>query len=217
MAVIVSAGGLLGGGTAYASWSARPTLLASAEREALAGGCRDYLAESADGRHGSPTARQIQESGLVLADTRGDWSYVLLSGAEGLEASCLIERPRGRLGPPISSAAGSYGFVGRATPASDEIAGSGLMVMSTDEGSYWSTDGWVGADVRSVRIVTGGGAEIEATVTGDRFAAWWPDRLGLDSSPAEDPLADVRYVVTLRDGTVRGPVSYEQIGVPPQK
>ena len=215
LALVVSATGVLGGGTAYASWTARPTVLPVAEQEDLARQCREYLSPvPGAGGEGIPTEADVQAARLVLADSRGAWSYVVLSGDGGFEATCLVEEARGirRLLPGVSSAAASYGFLTPPTPASDAIVGTGLMSMSTDEGSAWSTEGHVGGDVAAVTVLTGSGTEVQATVTQGRFAAWWPERLTVDESRG---LEGVRYVVSLRDGTVLPAQTYDEIAPVP--
>lgn len=214
LALVVSVTGVLGGGTAYASWTARPTLLPSDAQAEVAQTCREELATGATGTDGSPSAEQLLATDLVLADTRGDHSYVVLSGADGLEATCLIERSFafglfGRSG----SMAGAYGFVTPPAPAGGRIVGTGLMAMGgSGEGSAWSTEGHVGADVARVTVITDGGIEVETTVTNGRFAAWWPDRETIDDRGG---LATVRYVVTLTDGTVLPAQTYDEIAPVP--
>lgn len=214
LALVVSVTGVLGGGTAYASWTARPTTLPSAEQAEVAQECRDELAGGATGMDGTPTAEQLLATDLVLADTRGAYSYVVLSGADGLEATCLVERGR-FLGliPRAGSMAGSYAFVTPPSPQAGTIVGTGLMAMGGAEGSAWSTEGHVGSGVAAVTVLTESGLEVETTVTNGRFAAWWPDRGTIDDIGG---LAQVRYVVTLADGTVLPPQSYDEIAPVPR-
>ena len=212
LTLVISMSGLIGGGTAYASWTARPTQLPISQQEELAQRCRDYLADppGAPQGEGIPTSADLQGTDLVLAATRGDWSYVVLRGANSLEATCLIDDSGGWSILPgrASASAGSYGFIDTPTPAADEVFGTSLMGMSADEGSYWTTEGHVGSNVRSVQIVTDSGTTIDATLTGGRFAAWWPERVTVDDAGG---LAQVRYRITLADGTVLGPLTYGEI------
>ena len=213
-AAVVSVTGVLGGGTAYASWTARPTLLPSSEQAEVAQECREELARGADGAWGTPSAAQLLGTDLVLADTRGDYSYVVLSGGDGLEATCLVERGRFLgLMPRGGSMAGSYAFVTPPSPQAGTIVGTGLMAMGGAEGSAWSTEGHVGAGVAAVTVLTESGLEVETTVTNGRFAAWWPDRGTIDDVGG---LAQVRYVVTLADGTILPPQSYDEIAPVPR-
>lgn len=216
LTLVISMSGLIGGGTAYASWTARPAQLPITAQEDLAQRCRDYLGHppGAPEGPGIPTNADLQGTDLVLADTRGDWSYVVLRGANSLEATCLIDDSSGWSILPgrASASAGSYGFIDTPTPAADEVFGTSLMGMSADEGSYWTTEGHVGSNVRSVQIVTDSGMTIDATLTGGRFAAWWPERVTVDDAGG---LAQVRYRITLADGTVLGPLTYGEINPPP--
>lgn len=208
----ISLSGLFGtGGTAYASWTAVPTPHPAAEQEKLAQECRDSLAQGAGQTAGTPTAADLQATDLVVADSRGSWSYVLLSGANDLEATCLVEEDDRLLGifPRSSSAVGAYALLsGLPEPEPQQIIGTGLMSMAGSEGSYWSTEGRVGSDVAAVSVLSATGTRIEATVTGGRFAAWWPQREDLDAGGAPD---SVRYVVTLTDGTELPAVDFDGI------
>ena len=217
LTLAVSLSGLFGtGGTAYASWTAVPTPHPPAEQERIAQECRDQLSQTAaqgQNEDGIPSAADLQASDLVVADSRGAWSYVLLGGANGLHATCLVEESESRtLGvfPRAKSAAGSYGFMANLPePDPREIIGTGLMAMGAPEGSYWSTDGYIGTEVAAVSVLTADGTRVEATVTGGRFAAWWPQRGSLD---AQNRLAAVTYLVTLEDGTELPAVDYDGIG-----
>lgn len=214
LTLVISVSGILGGGTAYASWTASPTPRPTAEHEKMAEQCRDYLADSAEAGppiEGIPTAADLRGSALVLADSRGDWTYVVLEGAEGLEATCLIEDGGGFLPAPFGggTAAGTYGFMtDLPTPGPREIIGTGLMGSSADEGAYFSTEGYVGRDVAGVTVVGMDGTRVEATIVGDRFAAWWPDSEAAMAATAPS----ATYLVTLKDGTQLPPTDYDGIG-----
>lgn len=215
LTLVISTSGIIGGSPAYASWTAVPTPHPAAEQERIAQECRDQLSQGAaqENEDDIPTAADLQASDLVVADSRGAWSYVLLGGANGLHATCLVEESESRtLGvfPRAKSAAGSYGFMSDLPePAPDEIIGTGLMAMGAPEGSYWSTDGYVGSEVATVSVLTAGGTRVEATVTDGRFAAWWPER---ESLGPDDGLDAVTYLITLKDGTELPGVDYDGIG-----
>ena len=70
---------------------------------------------------------------------------------------------------------------------------------STDEGWFLAVEGYVGSDVAGVTVHTSSGLDIEASVSGDRFAAWWPSTKQSSDHPAET----WSYTVHLADGTAR--------------
>lgn len=218
LTLVISMSGLLGGGTAYASWTAAPTPRPSIEQEQLAQECRDSLVDSARSgqqTEGLPTSDQLLASDLVLADTRGDWTYVVLQGADGLEGSCLTHTPSSGISSLFggwSTSMASYGFTGIPVLTADTITASSVYSTATSEGSAWATEGYVGTDVTGVTVVTSDGLEIVATVTGGRFVAWWPDRVLSGEDLGMDPATGLRYIVTLADGTVLPASSYDDIG-----
>jgi len=50
------------------------------------------------------------------------------------------------------------------------------------------------------------------TLSDGYYAAWWPDRvMGNDPESHLDEVAGLRFVITLRDGTVLPPLTHEQV------
>lgn len=181
---------LLGGGGAYGSWTPTPeTLTGTAAAEAGAT-CRSALGFPDDGDE------------VAVAERRGEWTYVLLSGPAG-EATCLmpdevVERGVRSDGDDFFGSASTD----RPVPpvvAPDGLEETGSMGGSTDEGWFTWTAGVVGSDVTGVTVHTSSGLDIEASVVGDRFAAWWP---GVPPS-SENPDDSWSFTVHLADGTSR--------------
>jgi hypothetical protein len=83
--------------------------------------------------------------------------------------------------------------------APDRIVENTTMEGNTDEGWFAWSEGYVGDDVTGVTVHTSSGLDIEASVSGNRFAAWWPSREQSSSQPAET----WSYTVHLADGTTR--------------
>ena len=73
------------------------------------------------------------------------------------------------------------------------------MQASTDEGWFLWVEGYVGSDVTGVTVHTSSGLDIEASVAGNRFAAWWPGKVQSSNHPAET----WSYTVQLADGSTR--------------
>lgn len=153
---------LLGGGSAYASWTATPEPLENPGPAAAT--CRNALAAPDKGER------------VAVAERRGDWTFVLLTG-DNSEAVCLMPDDAEGSGVP-----GEDGFFGSydpdtgppPVPAAQGLEQSGAMSSSTDEGWFTWVAGYVGRDVTGVTVRTPEGLNVEATLAGNRFAAWWP-------------------------------------------
>ena len=155
---------LLGGGTAYGSWTPRPTPLTAADGAAAATTCRTALDVPDRGEH------------VAVAERRGTWTYVLLAGPT-TEAACLMPDDlvaQGRVDP--GSFFGSYDTDVPGPPRlePDRIDETSSMEGSTEEGWFTWVEGYVGSDVTGVTVHRSSGPDIEASVTGNRFAGWWP-------------------------------------------
>ena len=183
---------LLLGGSAYGTWTATPEPLTAAEATAAAATCRAAL-EVPD-----PNTR------VLIAERRGEWTHVLLADPTG-EGACLM--PNDLVGQDVPADRGAFfGTYDPAmdpadapTPARDRIVEFVSMEGSTDEGWFSWTQGYVGSDVTGVTVHTSSGPDVEASVEGGRFAAWWPSVKQSSDHPAET----WSYTVTLADGSTR--------------
>lgn len=182
---------LLGGGSAYASWTATPVPLTGAAATAAGTTCRNAF-EAADGGER-----------VVIAERRGEWTFVLLVGPQS-EAVCLMpDDPEGSGVPGEDGFFGSYGGsdLGAApTPAADDLVENGSMSSDTDEGWFIWVEGFVGSDVIGVTVHTSTGLDVEASLAGNRFAAWWPS---VEQSSENPDAESWSYTVHLSDGTSR--------------
>ena len=180
---------LFGGGTAFGSWTPTPAPLTDVDGAAAATTCRAALDVPDRGER------------VAVAERRGDWTYVLLAGP-GTQATCLM--PNDRVGQnPIDREDffGSYDAEPVASPtvARDRVDETSSMQGSTEEGWFIWVEGYVGSDVTGVTVHPSSGPDIEASVVGDRFAAWWPT-----SQPSSDhPTETWSYTVHLADGSSR--------------
>ena len=181
---------LLGGGSAYGSWTPMPVGLTDVEGAAAATTCRAALDVPDRGER------------VAVSERRGDWTYVLLAGSR-TEAACLMpddlvgQDPTAREGIFF----GSYDTDAPAPPtvAPDRIDETSSMEGSTEEGWFLWVEGYVGSDVIGVTVHPSSGPDIEASVVGDRFAAWWPTVQQTSDHPAET----WTYTVHLADGSTR--------------
>jgi hypothetical protein len=179
---------VFGGSSALASWTPTPETLTSTETSAAADTCRADL--------GVP----LSEAASV-AERRGDWTYVLVSGASG-EGTCLMRNSVAGQDPTGHEVFGDFDTDPR-TPTSvarDGILEAGSSVASVDDGLFhedWLTwtYGYVGADVTGITVHTPQGVDVEASVENGRFAAWWPSQKPSSKNP--EAMGAWSYTVTL--------------------
>lgn len=181
---------LLGGGGAFGSWTAEPEPLSAAATAAAGTTCRAALDVPDLGEH------------AVLAERRGEWTYVLLAGPQS-EATCLM--PDGLVAREARNGDddffGSYSPDPSAPPTlhPDALEEGQSMEGSTHEGWFVWTSGYVGSDVTGVTVHTSTGLDIQASVAEGRFAAWWPSVV----PDSEHPSETWSYTVHLADGSER--------------
>ena len=193
---------LLGGGSAFASWTPKPQPLTAAAATEAATTCRTVLEVPDQGER------------VVIGERRGGWTYVLIAGPKS-EGFCLM--PDDLVGHQDPADHREEGFFGgyttdpveAPTPARDRIvefesmAGSvpapGLWPFNNDDGWFSSVEGYVGSDVTGVTVHTPVGTDVEASVANGRFAAWWPS--DQPSSENLEVMGAWTYTVTLADGS----------------
>jgi len=182
---------LLGGGTAFASWTPTPEHLTGAAATAAATTCQTAF--------GIPD----RTAHIAVAERRGNWTYVLLSGGRA-EGMCLM--PNDMIGKNPSSSGHLYGgnySTDVAPPprlAPDRIAEKTSGEGDTPEGWFNWVAGYVGSKVTGITVHTSSGLDIQASVVGDRFAAWWPGIVQSSSHPEGETWS---YTVHLADGSTR--------------
>ncbi len=179
---------LFGGDSAYGSWTPTPVPLTDVAAARAATTCR--------------TGLDVPDRGerVAVAERRGGWTYVLLAGPR-TDVICLM--PDDLVGQDPTDRRSFFGTGAPATAPStldpDRIDENVSMQGSTDEGWFLWVAGYVGSDVTGVTVHTSSGLDIEASVTGNRFAAWWPSRPQSSDNPAET----WSYTVHLADGSTR--------------
>lgn len=201
--VAIAVPAAIGGGSAFASWTATPQPLSRSDAAAAATTCQSAL--GIDGR----SAR------AVISEKRGGWTYVLVESPAG-EGACLM--PEKLIGSSDSGARkkGLFGTFNTdppeaPTPSPDGIVENGSMggsVSLPGRLPFTSTDGWfswvggyVGSDVTGVTVHPPVGPDVEATVSQGRFSAWWPAGEARGDNPGVSGAWS--YTVTLVDGTSR--------------
>jgi hypothetical protein len=183
---------VLGSGTAYASWTAVPRPATAQEADAWGRKCL----ESWSGH----------SYAVRMVESRGSWSYTVLTSADGYEATCLSTST------PALDGSVSTGFSG---PLPQTPAPDGLVTNSVREGALTANSdhqlevtGKAGAKVAAVAFRIDG-TDVQATLKDGYFAAWWPQHEGnnllsrLTNALGSDGPPDPDVVITLIDGTTR--------------
>jgi hypothetical protein len=208
------------GDTAYATWTAQPSAVTSAEDQEIGEACRAYLgdmfrssmwdqnATAGVPESDIPQASDLANATVTVAEQRGDWRFALLTGPSGFEGTCMLQR-LGLLsrvfGQDYGTATGMVTLNTAPAPAADTVSVTNLASMTSDVGSYVELSGQAGDQVRAISIDSPKGP-VEATVNGGHFAAWWPadapDPGGarVEVSPETGPWT---LTLTLADGTTR--------------
>lgn len=122
---------------------------------------------------------------MVLADTRGPYTEILFTAADGrAELSCFSSRNH-----QSGSLGGSFASHARAPVAIGHVAlvSSGSTRTPPDEGSrqFSQLVGHTGPGVTGVTVRLGGGVRVTATCAGGWFLAWWPGKHGLRAVEAQ--------------------------------
>ncbi|MGL5930060.1 MAG: hypothetical protein ACRCY8_14095 [Dermatophilaceae bacterium] len=213
---IVAAQVIGGSESAYAGWTATPKKPTAQQQAAAAAKCRQDNVESAEagaryraaseeaaGSSEIPLRDQltwINKSQVALAEQRGPWSLVVLSGT-GFEAICLDGGPDA---DEDSEAGGARTYSGEAEPLDPrriEVAGGGISDGPGGENIVHEY-GRVGSDVERITIRTTNRGDVIATVANGYFAAWWP--VGDIPDVEAVRLVDTaEAVITYTDGTQR--------------
>jgi hypothetical protein len=151
----------------------------------------------------------------LIAEQRGEWTYVVFAGPNS-EGSCLM--PEGLMGRPDPTADQKQGFMGSYSPGPGEaptvarnsiaalasdgsVPADGLWGFSKDEEWVTFVKGYVGSDVTGVTVHAPTGVDVEASVANGRFAAWWPSVK--PSSEHLEVMGAPTYTLTLADGSTR--------------
>lgn len=202
-AAVVAVPITLGGGSAFASWTANPAPLTLSAAEVAATTCRSAL------------GIRDQSARVIIGERRGGWTYVLLDGLGGQAACLMPDDIVGANGDAVrrSGFFGSYDTdpAPAPTPAREaiiETESAGGAVSLPDRLGIGTIDGWfswvtgyAGSDVTGVTVHPPVGPDVEASLNGGRFSAWWPAGEARGDNPGVGGVWT--YTVTIADGTTR--------------
>ncbi|MET4541628.1 hypothetical protein ABIE37_003426 [Arthrobacter bambusae] len=181
---------LSGGDPAFATWTAAPGALIGAERDSAVSDCLRSSKGTGDGMF----AGDVDAAEVAIAERRGAWTTVVLSGAGGFEATCTTDSTA----PWFKK--GSFGSVGKPGDgqplSSREVRATQLGTGVIADNPLSMASGQVGADVAAIAYTAAAGERITATVSKGQFAFWFPGTELTNSS--DQPVA---IEVTYTDNT----------------
>lgn len=180
----VLAPSLIGGDAAFASWQPLPQKVVGAARAEAAGACRDQLRGAAPGS-------ALGRTTPAVAEQRGDWTLVLLSGSDGFSGLCITDDSRRLFDDMI----GSVGTADVPAPGARAVTATNLGTGSLDAGELSLVAGLAGDDVVGVAYRSAAHGRVEASLGEGRFALWFPG----DELAAGGP---VTLAITYADGSV---------------
>jgi hypothetical protein len=181
---------LTGGDPAFATWTAAPVTLNGADRDDAVADCVASNKSTGDGMY----TEDLAHAEVVIAERRGAWTTVILTGAGGFEATCTTDASAPWFDKGMI---GSIGKLGAETdPAPRALKPTQLGVgMITNEPLSMAA-GRAGEEVTGITYTSITGEEVVATVSKGQFAFWLP---GDELQDASDGGSTVQ--VTYSDGT----------------
>lgn len=180
---------LTGGDHAFASWTATPSGMSTQAAADAAAGCRSAQLDGPGERYDD----DLRGADVAIAERRGEWTLVTLVGADGFSALCITDEST----PLFRSWIGSIGALGdRAAPGPRELVATDLGMGIVNNRELSVAAGFAGSDVAGVAYRSPTHGEVEATVSGGRFAFWLP---GGELEGASRAGVEVR--VTYQDGS----------------
>jgi hypothetical protein len=181
---------LSGGDPAFASWTSTPSGMTESDRASAVSECRASKKDVGGGMY----ADEVGSAEVAIAERRGVWTTVVLTGGDGFSALCISDDAVNLFGK------GMIGSVGK-SPAGAAPGPRGLTATALGTGTMSAGDislaaGTAGSEVVGVVYQSRTHDDVKATVSLGHFALWLPgDELRNASSDG------VEVEVTYQDGT----------------
>lgn len=180
---------------AFATWTAVPERIPLDAAGKAASYCLEHGAEHTD----QATEDAARGSTVAFAERRGLWTFVMLTGVDGFQVTCLSDSSfeDGMIG----SAGPVPGTTVFRPPGPREIVlgnccGGGGTITDGVENLIGEVEGYAGSQVAEIVVHTAAKGPVEATIGKGQFAAWWPDN---DSDTrSRGPMT---FDLTFTDGT----------------
>jgi len=181
----------LGGEAAYASWTASPNGLSAQETAVAEQGCRERHRQNDIGVGMFP---ELDAAQIAVAERRGDWTMVVLTGPGDFFADCITPTLEAGFGQDGDWSAGAS--TGDRAPGPRELTMKSFGTATLHAGPVSVVAGRAGKDVAGVTYSSRSHGDVAATVSGGAFALWFP---GKELNGPQ--LARIDVHVTYRDGT----------------
>ena len=156
---------------AFAGWTPAPTYASAAQVAGAKGDCGSRLSDfstrstkamKAAHIKGLPTISQMTP---VLTDTRGPFTFVIYSGANGATGTCIS-------GPSFTSLSTRSGTIGG--PPAGKIVASFEAHTAHAGDAYSFIEGHAGDGVTAATLNLSDGSQVQTTVQNGWLVAWWP-------------------------------------------
>jgi hypothetical protein len=173
LATAVTAGLLIvpalsGGDPAFATWTAAPGTLAGSERDSAVSDCLNSKQNVGGGMY----TTELSAAEVAIAERRGAWVTVVLTGPDGFEATCTTDATASWFHKGMIGSIGKPGNV-TALPARG-IAATQLGTGTIADKAISIASGRVGTDVTAISYTNAANEEVIATVAKGQFAFWLP-------------------------------------------
>jgi hypothetical protein len=164
---------------AFAGWSRTPTHASTAQVADAKDACQSQRSSFSTGAAKAMKAARIKDLPTisdmtpVLTDTRGPFTFVIYSGANGSNGTCIS-------GPNFTSLSTRSGTVGG--PPAGKIVGSFEAHTEHAGDAYSFLEGHAGAGVTAATLVLSDGSQVQTTVQNGWLVAWWPGSADVTSA-----------------------------------
>jgi hypothetical protein len=171
--------------SAFAGWTASPTHASTAQVAGAKDACQSRLssfstatakAMKAARSKASPRIKDlptISQMTPVLTDTRGPFTFVIYSGANGSNGTCIS-------GPNFTSLSTRSSTVGG--PPAGKIVSSFEAHTAHAQDAYSFVEGHAGAGVTAATLVLSDGSHVQTTLQNGWLVAWWPGSADVTSA-----------------------------------
>ena len=188
--------------SAFAGWTATPTHASTAQLAGAKDACQSRLSAFSTGAAKAMKAARIKdlptisEMTPVLTDTRGPFTFVIYSGPNGANGTCIS-------GPSFTSLSTRSGTVGG--PPAGKVVASFEAHTAHGSNAYSFVEGHAGAGVTAATLDLSDGSHVQTTIQNGWMVAWWP---------ASTPVTSAQ--VTTASGTTTQHFDTQPVGQCPQ-
>ena len=179
-----------GGDPAFATWTAAPVTLSGADRDDAVADCLAWKKDTRGGMY----AEDLAAADVAIAERRGAWTTVVLTGADGFEATCTTDASAPWFDRGMVGSIGKLGAETDPAPRALKPTQLGTPVIMNEPISMAA--GRAGGDVAGITYTSINGEDVIATVSKGQFAFWLP---GDELQDAAD--GGFTVTVTYTDGT----------------